>query len=155
MDLPECVKCRAIKKWLWNCSIWHEERLRDLWLFSLEKRSAQGNLIHEEKHVMGGKEEEDRLLSVVPTGGTSITGHKLKHEIPPEHNLILFCFGCSENPMWHSPEQSSTILWFPKLNDMWGSAMANIEKISYQDLTFPTRSVVNHQSPHHAYSRTL
>lgn len=36
----------------------YEERLRDLELFSLEKRKLSGNLINTCKYIMGGRQED-------------------------------------------------------------------------------------------------
>lgn len=61
-ELLQLVQCRAmmIKKYLS-----HEEKLKELQLFSLEK--SQGELIYAYKYLMGGNEEGSRLFPIVPT----------------------------------------------------------------------------------------
>ena len=61
------------------CLIWRSQ-LRELGLFSTEKRSLRGALITVYKYQQGGCEEgRARLFCVVPCDRTRGIGHKVKH----------------------------------------------------------------------------
>ncbi|KAF4789359.1 hypothetical protein TURU_152076 [Turdus rufiventris] len=59
----------------------YEGRLRELSLFSLEKTRLRGDLINRYKYLKGRCQQADaRAFSVVPSGRTGSSGHKMKYK---------------------------------------------------------------------------
>ncbi|KAJ7399286.1 hypothetical protein BTVI_116414 [Pitangus sulphuratus] len=80
MKFLEQVQWRAIKMMKGLEHLFYEQRLRELDLFSLEKRTVRENIIHAYKCLKGGCQDNGaRLSSVVPSNRTKDSRQKLVH----------------------------------------------------------------------------
>jgi len=89
-ELLERVQWRATRMMRGLECLSCDEKLRELGLFSLQKRRLRGDLINAYKYLKGGCQEDGaRLFSVVPSDSTRGIRRKLKH--------MKFCLNMRKN----------------------------------------------------------
>ena len=131
----------------------YEERLRDLYLFSLRKRRLRGDLVAAYKFMKGTQQEiGDALFTRAPLGVTRNNGHKLtesrfrldirKNFLGPKFGMVSQGKWCSPLP-WGSLREGWIDIWLGSSDPSTLSCPG--QRVGLNDLlrSLPTLSSVN------------
>jgi len=101
----------------------YEERLRELGLFSLEKRRLRWDLINVHKYLREGCREDRARLFMAPSAMTRGSGHKVEQKRLRLSIRQLFCAVAvterwhrlpselADSPLWRSSTATMTEAW--------------------------------------------